>query len=146
MQLVIFNIEREIYGIDITTLDEIVRMMKINTIPRCPDFIEGVINLRGEVIPVVDIHKHFGHNRTGYTFLTRIIITTCEGRRIGFIVDSIKEIKEIETQKIHPTVIVDDKTKIVDGTTQIEDGKMVQVIKISNFLEKNQLDKLIKND
>ena len=70
-QLVVFDLAEEGYGVDISSVREIIRMQEITRVPRAPDFVEGVINLRGRVIPVVDLRKRFGFKETEWTKDTR---------------------------------------------------------------------------
>ena len=86
-QMVVFEIGREVYGVDIETVHEIIRMQEITAIPRAPQFVEGVINLRGKVIPVVDLRKRFALQMSEYTKATRIVVVDIGRNTIGMIVD-----------------------------------------------------------
>ena len=96
MQLVSFKLGSEEFGIDILKVQEINRIVEITHVPKSPDFVEGIINLRGKVIPIIDLRKKFGLEQKEYTKNTRIIVIELEGGRItGFIVDSVSEVLRI---------------------------------------------------
>ncbi len=103
LQLVSFNLGPEEFGVDIGMVQEIVRMPDITRVPRTPDFVEGVVNLRGKIIPVVDLRKRFRLPVTENTKSTRIIIVTMNGRTVGMIVDGVSEVRRISTDAIEPT-------------------------------------------
>lgn len=87
-----FFVKDEQYGIEISHINEIIAMMKITHVPRTPDFVEGVINLRGSIIPIVDIRGKFGIERKEYDMNTAIIINEVSGFNIGFIVDRVEDV------------------------------------------------------
>lgn len=100
-QFVSFSLSKENYGIDIMAVEEIIRMADITPVPRAPSFIEGIINMRGRVIPIVDLRKKLsiGGARDGLTS-SRIIVTCFNNKRIGFIVDQVKEVLRINVEAI----------------------------------------------
>jgi purine-binding chemotaxis protein CheW len=87
-----FFVENEQYGIEISHINEIIAMMKITSVPRTPDFVEGVINLRGSIIPIVDIRSKFGLARKEHDMNTAIIINEVSGVNIGFVVDRVEDV------------------------------------------------------
>ena len=103
LQLVSFNLGSEEFGVDIGMVQEIVRMPEITRVPRTPDFVEGVVNLRGKIIPVVDLRKRFRLPVTETTKSTRIIIVTMNGRTVGMIVDGVSEVRRISADAVEPT-------------------------------------------
>lgn len=102
-QLVTFALGSEEYGIDIAQVQEINRIVPITRIPRSAEHVEGVINLRGQLIPVMDLRTRFGMARIEPTRMSRIIVTEVHGRRIGLIVDSVSEVAQIPLADIEPT-------------------------------------------
>lgn len=142
IQIVMFEIENQAYGINIFSLDEIIPMLEVKPIPHGPKFLEGVINLRGEIIPVVDIKKEFGHKRDNYTFETRIIIAGFNSRKVGFIVDGVREIKDLEEDSVYGSVVASEHASFTDGMAKLEIGKLVQLIAIDRILDKARLDQL----
>lgn len=103
LQLVSFNLDSEEFGVDIGVVQEIVRMPEITKVPRSPEFVEGVVNLRGKIIPVVDLRKRFGLPVTEATKSTRIIVVAVTGRTIGMIVDGVSEVMRISSDAVEPT-------------------------------------------
>ena len=95
LQLVSFKISNEEFGVDILCVQEINRMLQITKMPNTPEFIEGVINLRGRVIPVLDLRVKLGMPRIEHDKNTRIIVVELKGKTIGFIVDEVSEVLRI---------------------------------------------------
>ncbi|MFA6193099.1 MAG: chemotaxis protein CheW [Sulfurimonas sp.] len=87
-----FFVQDEQYGIEISHINEIIAMMKITHVPRTPSFVEGVVNLRGSIIPIVDIRGKFGLEKKEHDMNTAIIINEVSGVNIGFIVDRVEDV------------------------------------------------------
>lgn len=102
IQLVGFRIADEEFGVDITKVQEIIRMVDITRVPNTPDFVEGVINLRGKVIPIIDMRKRLDLASKPYDKDTRITVVEIENRIVGFIVDSVSEVIRIEKSITEP--------------------------------------------
>lgn len=103
IQLVIFGLREEEFGVDIGQVLEILRMQEITHIPEAPGFIEGVINLRGQVIAVIDLAKQFGLTREGALPKTaRIVVVEVGGETVGFIVDEVPEVLRMAEEDIEP--------------------------------------------
>lgn len=100
VQVATFNIGAEEYGVDISQIQEIIRMVEITRVPRTPAFMEGVINLRGQLIPIIDLRARFGMERMAPTKNTRIIVTDVGTKRVGIIVDSASEVLTIPLEAI----------------------------------------------
>jgi len=102
-----FTLDNEEYGIGILKIKEIIGMMPITTVPQTPDFVKGVINLRGKVIPVVDLRLRFGMEAIDYTERTCIIVVEIEGESgtvmIGIVVDAVSEVLNIKGEDIEDT-------------------------------------------
>ena len=102
LQLVTFKLENEEFGVDILKVQEINRMLTITKIPNAPSFVEGVINLRGKIIPIVDLRKRLGFNSRAYDKSTRIIVVELDGLVLGFIVDSVSEVLRVSESTVEP--------------------------------------------
>ncbi len=102
LQLVSFKIGNEEFGIDILKVQEINRMMQITKVPNSPEFIEGVVNLRGRIIPVMDLRTRLNMLRIAHDNLTRIIVVELEGITVGFIVDEVSEVLRIPKSITEP--------------------------------------------
>ena len=102
-----FSMNEEEYGVGILTIKEIIGMMRITPVPQTPDYVKGVINLRGKVIPVIDLRLRFGMNSNGYTERTCIIVVEIENDsrtlQIGIVVDSVSEVMNIKGSDIEQT-------------------------------------------
>ena len=101
-QLVVFNLVDEHYGVDIAVVDGIVKMQAITAVPRAPSFVEGITNLRGEVLPVIDLRKRFGLPVGEITKETRIVNVEMEGVKVGMVVDAVNEVLRVSEEAIEP--------------------------------------------
>jgi len=102
IQLACFRIGAEMYALDIMKIKEIIRPQKLTPVPKAPSFIEGVMNLRGAVIPVADLRKRFDQPVTAESRKNRIIICALTGRIIGLLVDEVFEVRRYSRQEISP--------------------------------------------
>jgi len=102
IQLACFRIGSELYALDIMRIKEIIRPQKLTPIPKAPSFIEGVINLRGVVIPVADLRKRFDQPISEANRKNRIVVCSLTGRIIGLMVDEVTEVKRFGRQEIAP--------------------------------------------
>ncbi|AEV69201.1 chemotaxis protein CheW [Acetivibrio clariflavus] len=103
IQIVVFTLNDEMCGVETTQVKEIVKYESITKMPDMPKFIDGVISLRGTVVPVVNLNKRFGLGETEITKKTKIIINDIEGKLIGFIVNDVSEIIKIPAEDIENT-------------------------------------------
>lgn len=101
-QLVIFDLAKECYGVEIAAVDSIIEMQPITGVPRAPDFVEGVTNLRGVVLPVIDLRKRFGLAAQETTRKTRIIVVEIGGLPVGMVVDAVSEVLRVPEEAIEP--------------------------------------------
>ncbi|MHB8928198.1 MAG: chemotaxis protein CheW [Bacillota bacterium] len=101
-KFVVFQLGGEAYGVDINKVQDINPMTKITRVPRAPEFVEGIINLRGRVIPVIDLRKRFGLPPQEYTRSTVIVVAEVEGNTIGVIVDAVSEVLPIPRSVVEP--------------------------------------------
>jgi|CXWL01.1.fsa_nt_gi purine-binding chemotaxis protein CheW len=101
-QLVSCKVDREEFAIDILSVQEINRMVDITRVPKAPQFVEGVINLRGRIVPVLDLRRRFGLPPAPLTAQTRIVVVTVRSRVVGLIVDSVSEVLRISRSSIGP--------------------------------------------
>lgn len=144
-QLVTFTLGTEEYGVAITKVQEIIRMQEITRVPQMPDFIEGVINLRGRIIPVIDLRKRFELNVTERTVMTRIIVIDVEGRTLGIVVDAVSEVMRLPTDQIEPPppVVAGIGREYLQGVGKAQ-GRLIILLDLDKILsthEKLNLDK-----
>lgn len=103
LQLVSFHVGDEEFGLDILRVQEIIRIQPLTRVPNLPDYIDGVINLRGKVIPVIGLRKRLGLDRQSADKRTRIVVVDVHGQILGFVVDSVSEVLRIHTDTVEPT-------------------------------------------
>ncbi len=102
LQLVSFKIGDEEFGVDILRVQEINRMMQITKVPNAPIFVEGVVNLRGRIIPVIDLRTRIGMQKKDHDKETRIVVVEISGSTVGFIVDEVSEVLRIPRNITEP--------------------------------------------
>lgn len=101
-QLVTFSLGSEEFGVDIMRVQEIIRIPPITRVPKAPSYVEGVINLRGNVIPVVSLRSRFGMMRVEETDLSRIVVLQVQSKVFGVRVDAVTEVLRIDSEAIEP--------------------------------------------
>ncbi|MBC7197101.1 MAG: purine-binding chemotaxis protein CheW [Deferribacterales bacterium] len=126
-QYVTFSLNKEKYGIDIMGVDEILKVTEITPIPKAPDFIEGIINIRGKVLPVVDLKKKLSLGEITETEKARIIVTNINGKKLGFLVDEVFEVLRIEEKLIDdaPALTVDLDSNYIEGVAKTDKGMII---------------------
>jgi purine-binding chemotaxis protein CheW len=128
-----FALDREEYGIEILQVREIIGLMEITSVPQVPAYVLGVINLRGKIIPVIDLRLKFGIAKADYTSETCIIIVDAEDVLMGVLVDKVCEVLEITKENIEPTPCFGARTRadFIKGM-----GKVAGQVKILLDIEK----------
>lgn len=101
-QLVIFELTNECYGVDIAAVESIIKLQTITAVPFAPQFVEGVTNLRGVVLPVIDLRRRFGLPPVEAGKNTRIIIVEIDGLTVGMIVDAVSEVLRVPAEAVEP--------------------------------------------
>lgn len=129
LQLVTFVVGCEEYAIPILSVHEINRMMEITRVPQSPPFVEGVINLRGRIIPVVDLRSRFGLTRTEHTKDHRIVVVEVCERVIGFTVDKVNEVLRIDSNIVDtaPSMSKGADADYVSGVGKLEDRLLIML-------------------
>ncbi|MFZ5981397.1 MAG: chemotaxis protein CheW [Candidatus Zixiibacteriota bacterium] len=122
IQLVSFYLGAEEYGIDILRVQEINRMVEITLLPQAPDYCEGVINLRGRVIPIIDLRRKFGMAAADRDKNTRIIVCDIHAHVIGMIVDAVSEVRRIPASTVEkpPEIVLNGSSKYIRGVAKLE--------------------------
>lgn len=129
IQLVAFKLRKEEYGFSILTVQEIKGLTDITRVPFASDFIEGVINLRGSVLPVVDLKKRIGLEATDYTPNTRIVIVKTDDISVGMIVDEVTEVITLDAENIEPIKTVNDTdgSRFMQGIGKLGDRLIIML-------------------
>ena len=143
-QLISFTVGDEDYGVNIQTVKEVIRKRDITKLPKAPTFVKGVINLRGDVIPIIDLREKFGIEHREYTNMTRVIVVEIDGKSIGMVVDSVSHVTRIEKDQIEPPppCVGKGSEEFIMGVGKIAE-KLIVMLNISNILttgEKIELD------
>ncbi len=130
-----FQLNGEVYGIEIRNVLEIIGIQKVTPLPDLPHYFKGVINLRGKVIPVLDVRLKFGIPPLDYHDRTCIVVAKIEDYEVGLIVDRVDEVIDIPQEKIElpPKISKNSKSKYLQGMGNLED-KVVILLDVSKFL------------
>jgi len=136
-----FVLGEEIYGIEILKASEIIGLMDITTVPQTPDYMKGVINLRGKVIPVIDLRKKFSMQEGVHTQETCVIVVEVNGSSIGLIVDSVSEVSDITGEEIEnaPSFGQGIDTSFIMGLGKVKD-KIIILLDIDAVLSTEELE------
>jgi purine-binding chemotaxis protein CheW len=121
-QLVVFNIGQEVYAVEIAMVKEIIQMQAITRVPGTPPSVEGVINLRGTVIPIVDLRKRFKLDRIERDKDTRVVIVGCRGQEVGVVVDSVAQVLRVPVESIEASTNLfnEDKLNHIQAIVKLE--------------------------
>lgn len=131
VQLVVFKLKTGDsvceYGVPITKVQEIIPMTSPIKLPQVPDFVEGIINLRDKIIPIIDIKKRFGMSASEVTSESRSVVVEVEGQTVGIIVDEVSEVLRLSTDSIEvpPTVIGGITAEYLTGVGKLEDRLLI---------------------
>ena len=138
-----FKLGEESYGIDIRFINEIIGIQKITELPEMPKFIKGIINLRGDTIPVMDLRLRFKMKKRKYDPRTCIIVVENEGTRFGLIVDTVSEVLDIPEENVDPPVSRSFASagKYIQGIGKTDD-KVTILLNISEILTDKEIEKI----
>jgi purine-binding chemotaxis protein CheW len=141
-QLVVFKLAREEYGVDIASVQSIIQMQEITDVPGATSFVSGVINLRGSVIPVINLRQHFGLEEAETDKDTRILVVNSGGGQdIGAIVDSVTEVLRVRNDAIEPpsSTIMTADSDYMRGIIKLS-GRLVILLDVEKVLDKSEVD------
>ena len=136
LHIVGFEIGRETYGVPITSLHEIVRVPEITAVPDAPDYMEGVINLRGKIVSVIDLRKRLGEKKVTSSRRNRILVVEHRGRLAGLIVDSATEVLKIPASDVEPspTTLQEGRQNCVTGLGKYA-GRLIVLLDMTRVLD-----------
>lgn len=142
-QLVVFELSGESYGVDIGAVNTIIRMQDITEIPRSPEFVEGVINLRGSIIPVIDLRMRFGLPQGEATKASRIVVVEAVGQMIGLVVDAVTETMRLADGSIEPPspIVTSVDSEYVRGVGKLE-NRLVILLDLDKVLSSSDVETL----
>lgn len=140
VQVVGFRVGQENFGVPISSVHEIVRAMEVTQVPDAPQYIEGVINLRGKIIPVIDLRKRFGATNIISNKKNRILVTEISGRLVGLLVDMASEVVKLPPEKIDPppNVFEEGELNYVTGVGKL-DGRLIIMIDLTKIMQRGDL-------
>jgi len=147
LQLVNFRLRDEEFGVDIGSVREITRVVDITHIPEAPSFIQGVTNLRGQIIPVVDLAKQFGLTpQEKLPESARIVVTEVGGQTVGMLVDEVPEVLKIPDENIEPTpelIQTEVRKDYIKGVGKLE-NRLIVLLDLEKVLAPQELEEVAK--
>jgi purine-binding chemotaxis protein CheW len=143
LHIVGFRVGTETFGVPITCVHEIVRVPEITSVPDSPEFVEGVINLRGKIVSVVDLRKRFGEAKIDPHKKNRVIVVESDGKLVGLIVDAASEVLRIPNGDIEPppAVLQSSESSYVTGVGKYQ-NRLIILVDLQRVLQRGELRKL----
>lgn len=143
MKAIVFQLNDEEYGVDILQVRSIEKMQAITRVPKAPDFVKGVINLRGIVTPVIDLRKRFLMEERGDTEETRVIIVRVEETEVGLVVDGASDVIDIPNECIEPPadIVGGVKAEYLRGVAKLEDRLLI-MLHLKKVLNPGEIEEL----
>ncbi len=143
LQLVTFRLGKEEFSLDILSVQEIIRHMELTRVPKTPDFVDGVINLRGKVIPVLDLRKRFGLGSDEMTNETRIIVVEVASKTVGLKVDAVSEVLRLPADRVEapPEMVTGVESEYIKGVGKL-DGRLLILLDVEKVLSRNEKEAL----
>ena len=143
LQWVTFQLDRETYGINVMQVQEVLRYTEIAAVPGAPDYVLGIINLRGNVVTVIDTRSRFGLQPAEVSDNSRIVIIEAEKQVIGIMVDSVAEVVYLRASEIDvaPSVGTEESAKFIQGVSN-RDGELLILVDLNKLLSDDEWDEL----
>lgn len=140
LQWVTYHLDNEVYGVNVMRVQEVLRVTEIAPVPGAQDYVLGVINLRGNVVTVIDTRKHFGLASKKPDDSSRIIVVEVENNVIGILVDSVAEVVYLHQSEIEPTPTVnkDESSYFIQGVCSRGDNLLI-LVDVDKFLSKHDV-------
>ena len=140
IQLVVFSLGREEFAVEVTQVREIMRMEEITRMPKSPHFVEGIINLRGQIIAVVELAKRLNIETAEKSGETRIIVVEAEEIKVGMIVDSVSEVLRISEDAVEgsPTLATDISATYLRGVVK-QDSRLIILLDLTKVLSLEEM-------
>ena len=147
-QLVTFQLGEELYGVNIMDVKEIVRLQNVRVIPNAPYYVEGIINLRGEIIPIIDLHKRFriqAMSRDAVDFEGGFIILNIDNSKIGIIIDKVARVVTVKAEDVKdpPQMLSGIGSEYIEGVIREETGYLI-MLNIRKLFNAKELQKIIE--
>ena len=141
IKIVVFTLGHEEYGVEVDKVKTIERMQPMTRVPKTPAFVKGVINLRGVVVPVIDLRSRFNLEEIEYTDNTRIIIVNVRDIEVGLTVDSASDVIDINSELIEdpPEVVGGIKAKYLSGIAKMDEQRLLVLLNLQEVLNKSEI-------
>lgn len=141
VKVIVFKLSNEEYGVEVDKVRTIERMMPMTRVPKTPVFVKGVVNLRGIVVPVIDLRERFGLPQSEYTTDTRMIIVSVNDLEVGLIVDAASDVVDIDKDSITapPEVVGGIRAKYLQGVAKLGDDRLLVMLNLSEVLNKAEI-------
>ncbi|MBW5444553.1 chemotaxis protein CheW [Cohnella sp. CFH 77786] len=141
LKVIVFTLANEEYGIEVDKVKTIERMAPITRVPKTPPFVKGVMNLRGVVVPVIDLRGRFGLPETEPTENSRIIIVSANDLEVGFIVDSANDVLDVMSDTIEnpPEVVGGIKAKYLSGVAKVGEDRLLILLHLAEVLNRSEI-------
>ena len=126
-QLVIFDLAQEHYAVNIAAVDSIIKVQPVTKLPRAPQFVEGVINLRGKVLPVIDLRKRFGLQAEAATKDSRIVVVQMNHLEVGMVVDGVSEVLSVPPDHVEPPspIVTTTDSEFIRGIAKVSERLVI---------------------
>lgn len=143
-QYIIFTLNNECYGIDIININTIIMMPEITDVPLAPEYVKGMISLRGHVIPVINLHKRMNYGKEVITKDTRIIVFNInENEQVGIVVDSVKEVMVISDSEIeYPSPFIKQEESFISGVGKKTD-MLISILDINSIVDEQAINECV---
>jgi purine-binding chemotaxis protein CheW len=139
-QLIRFTVGDEDYGIELSQVKEVIRTRRVTWLPKAPACVRGIINLRGEVIPIVDLRDRFGLKQAEQTAATRVIVVEVEERRVGIVVDSASQVARIPVDQFDdPPPVMGESTRKVITSVGRQGDTLVIMLDVNRILSAQEM-------
>ncbi|MDF2713337.1 MAG: chemotaxis protein CheW [Paenibacillus sp.] len=141
LKVIVFSLAHEQYGVEVEKVRTIERMQPLTRVPKTPAFVKGVINLRGVVVPVIDLRGRFSLPEAEYTDNSRIIIVAVKDMEVGMIVDSANDVVDVDSDAIEqpPEIVGGIRAKYLRGLAKLTDGRLLVLLNLEEVLNKSEI-------
>lgn len=141
LKVIVFGLHNEKYGVEVDKVKTIERLMPMTRVPKTPPFVKGVVNLRGVVVPVIDLRERFNLKTAKPTHHSRMIVVNINEMEVGLIVDSASDVVDIDSDDIAdpPEVVGGIKAKYLRGVAKISDEQLLVMINLEEVLNKQEI-------
>jgi len=141
LKVIVFTLAHEQYGVEVDKVKTIERIQPLTRVPKTPPFVKGVINLRGVVVPVIDLRGRFGLKENEFTNDSRIIIVAVDELEVGLIVDSASDVVDVDSDSIvdPPEIVGGIRAKYLRGVARLDDNRLLVMLNLQEVLNKSEI-------